>query len=272
MAATTGAHHLYVHVSLADLATHLGGDPAVGEVEKLGPATLDLIRSWLNDSKATIQPVLDLNRCDAVDQHDPPPRMREQVILRDRHCVFPWCGRDARARTSTTPSRTSHPTKADHPARPIHRTWRRCAGDTTAPRPSPAGPTTAPATAPTLDQPPRTHLERRTRRDPRARARPNPTPLAGPRRTPSPPDPADPADPRDLADAHQGLRRRAPYPDHSCSSMANTNSLPQAPLKNTFSWKCASRRMPTRSSSAAAGRLSASVTAIVRCSPSVPKA
>ena len=88
--------HLYVHVSLADLATHLGGDPAVGEVEKLGPATLDLIRSWLGDSKATVQPVLDLNRCDAVDQHDPPPRMREQVILRDRHCVFPWCGRDAR--------------------------------------------------------------------------------------------------------------------------------------------------------------------------------
>ena len=36
--------HLYVHVSLADLATHLGGDPAVGEVEKLGPATLDLIQ------------------------------------------------------------------------------------------------------------------------------------------------------------------------------------------------------------------------------------
>ena len=23
--------------------------------------------------------------------------MREQVILRDRHCVFPWCGRTARA-------------------------------------------------------------------------------------------------------------------------------------------------------------------------------
>ena len=42
--------------------------------------------------------MLDLNRTDAVDQHDPPPWMREQVILRDRHCVFPWCGRDARAR------------------------------------------------------------------------------------------------------------------------------------------------------------------------------
>ena len=89
--------HLYVHVSLADLATHAAGDPVVGEVEKLGPATLDLIRTWLDDSKARILPVLDLNRTDAVDQHDPPPWMRELVILRDRHCVFPWCGRDARS-------------------------------------------------------------------------------------------------------------------------------------------------------------------------------
>ena len=88
--------HLYVHVSLADLATHLAGAPAVGEVEKLGPATLDLIEPGCSDSKATIQPVLDLNRTDAVDQHDPPPGCAEQVILRDRHCVFPWCGRDAR--------------------------------------------------------------------------------------------------------------------------------------------------------------------------------
>ena len=39
--------NLYVHVSLADLATHVSGEPAVGEVEKLGPATLDLIRTWL---------------------------------------------------------------------------------------------------------------------------------------------------------------------------------------------------------------------------------
>ena len=70
---------------------------SIGEVEKLGPATLDLIRTWLQDSKARILPVLDLNRTDAVDQHDPPPWMRELVILRDRHCVFPWCGRDARA-------------------------------------------------------------------------------------------------------------------------------------------------------------------------------
>ena len=48
---------------------------------------------------------------------------------------------------------------------------------------------------------------------------------------------------------------------HSLSRIANSSSLPQAPLKKTFSWKCASRRNPTRSSIAAAASLSASVTA-----------
>jgi len=44
----------------------------------------------------SIRPVLDPARTDAVDEHDPPEWMRELVILRDRHCVFPWCSRDAR--------------------------------------------------------------------------------------------------------------------------------------------------------------------------------
>ena len=172
--------HLYVHVSLADLATHLGGDAAVGVVEKLGPATLDLIRSWLQDSKATIQPVLDLNRCDAVDQHDPPPRMREQVILRDRHCVFPWCGRDARRSdldhiVAYVPPDEGGPPGPDEPTEPgalvskapprqdLHR----------------LDLPTRPRRHPHLDQPPRPHLDRRTRRHnphhgyERARTRPH---------------------------------------------------------------------------------------------------
>jgi hypothetical protein len=32
----------------------------------------------------------------AVDGHDPPEAMREAVIVRDGHCVFPWCRVDAR--------------------------------------------------------------------------------------------------------------------------------------------------------------------------------
>jgi len=88
---------LYLHLTLTDLTSLPDAPVQVGAVERLGPATLDTIRDWLAASHATIVPVLDLSRDDAVDTHDPPPWMRETVILRDPHCVFPWCSRDARA-------------------------------------------------------------------------------------------------------------------------------------------------------------------------------
>ena len=66
-------------------------------MERLGPATLAKIKEWVGHAQVTIQPVLDLGRGDAVDQHDPPAWMRETVILRDRHCVFPGCRVDARS-------------------------------------------------------------------------------------------------------------------------------------------------------------------------------
>ena len=50
----------------------------------------------------SIRPVLDPARSDAVDAHDPPAWMREMVMLRDRHCVFPGCTTDAGPATSTT--------------------------------------------------------------------------------------------------------------------------------------------------------------------------
>ena len=31
-----------------------------------------------------------------MDQHDPPQAMRETVMLRDAHCVFPGCSHDSR--------------------------------------------------------------------------------------------------------------------------------------------------------------------------------
>jgi hypothetical protein len=96
---------LYLHLSLADLIADLGAAPgartdgalAVGAVEKLGPATIAGIKEWVGHSRVSVRPVLDLARTDAVDEHDPPEWMRELVILRDQHCVFPWCSRDARA-------------------------------------------------------------------------------------------------------------------------------------------------------------------------------
>ena len=70
-------------------------------IEKLGAATTDLLTTGspatppqvagstcaLSSTSPTPQP---------VDQHDPPERMRELVVLRDSHCVFPGCRRDSR--------------------------------------------------------------------------------------------------------------------------------------------------------------------------------
>jgi hypothetical protein len=97
---------LYLHASLADVVAGGGLDPtasagaagATGSVEGIGPVTLDLVRDWAGRTRVTIQPVLHVAADDrwSVDRHDPPPRMAEQVRLRDDSCVFPWCGRSAR--------------------------------------------------------------------------------------------------------------------------------------------------------------------------------
>jgi hypothetical protein len=87
---------LYLHASLADV---VAGDPcATGSVEGIGPVTLDLVRDWAGRARVTVQPVLHVAADDrwSVDRHDPPPRMAEEVRLRDESCVFPWCGRSAR--------------------------------------------------------------------------------------------------------------------------------------------------------------------------------
>lgn len=95
----SGSHGtLYLHITRADLETGLADGTGGGRVEKLGTATLQLLRDWLQRlNTVTIRPVLDPDRGDAADRHEPPAWMRETVILRDRHCVFPGCGIDARS-------------------------------------------------------------------------------------------------------------------------------------------------------------------------------
>jgi hypothetical protein len=89
---------LYLHLNLTDLLGLDGHTPVpAGAVERLGPATVEKIRDWVGHSRVTIQPVLDLATRVAVDEHDPPAWMREAVILREGHCVFPHCRVDARA-------------------------------------------------------------------------------------------------------------------------------------------------------------------------------
>ncbi|GAA5115019.1 hypothetical protein GCM10023339_21340 [Alloalcanivorax gelatiniphagus] len=73
---------------------------------------LDQVRNWCADTrtKVTIKPVIDLNTTLSAPGYDVPDRIREQVILRDRTCVFPWCMRPARR------ADVDHITEHDHAA------------------------------------------------------------------------------------------------------------------------------------------------------------
>ncbi|VXC01183.1 HNH endonuclease signature motif containing protein [Nocardioides sp. AX2bis] len=89
---------------------HLTPDPddprppaeQVATVERLGALTLERLGPWLEHSTVRVVGVLDLaatstDRPDLVtDAHDPSPELRELVVLRDSHCVFPWCTVDSR--------------------------------------------------------------------------------------------------------------------------------------------------------------------------------
>ena len=98
-----------------DVDAEGGSAFATGTIEKLGAATLTKIRDWVGHHQVVIQPVLNMQRGDAVDVHDPPVWMREHVMLRDGHCIFPGCPSTPEPATSTTPSPT---TRTDHPAKP----------------------------------------------------------------------------------------------------------------------------------------------------------
>ena len=90
---------VYARVDADDLEVDSdnGSAFAAGEIEKLGAATLTKIRDWVGHHQVVIQPVLNMQRRDAVDQHDPPAWMRDLVVLRDETCIFPRCTIDARS-------------------------------------------------------------------------------------------------------------------------------------------------------------------------------
>ncbi len=97
-----GVANLFVHLTPEDLEADLTGGTGATSIEKLGAVTTRLLTDWLTrltstGGKVVLRPVLDLRADRAVDQHDPPPAMREQILLRDAHCMFPGCGRDSRS-------------------------------------------------------------------------------------------------------------------------------------------------------------------------------
>ncbi len=83
-------HHETSHLSQID---RTGPPPGTAVVEGLGVVSTTTLRRWLTGTKVFVRPVIDLDptTAGAVDRHDPPPWMREHVVIRDRRCVFPGC-------------------------------------------------------------------------------------------------------------------------------------------------------------------------------------
>jgi hypothetical protein len=88
--------HAHFDASLSGEQTVFGPTGRMENGQRL--VLLDQIRSWCADSrtKVTVKPVIDLNTQLTAQGYDIPDRIREQVQLRDRTCVFPWCTRPAR--------------------------------------------------------------------------------------------------------------------------------------------------------------------------------
>ena len=132
---------------------------AAGEQTVFGPTgrveerqrliLLDQLKSWCGDSrtKITVKPVIDLNAELTTPGYEIPDRIREQVILRDRTCVFPWCTRPARGCDIDHVIAYDHDADAEgrpQPGPTTSTTSPRSAGSTTASRPTPPGATASP--------------------------------------------------------------------------------------------------------------------------------
>jgi hypothetical protein len=79
-----------VHAHLHTDATS-GATTAVYHLPGLGVVSEEAFGRWLDSHGVKVTRVIDLNRRQSVNQHDPPPAMRDQVRERDKHCVFPGC-------------------------------------------------------------------------------------------------------------------------------------------------------------------------------------
>jgi hypothetical protein len=88
---------LYVHLS--DAALRDSDLDPVARIER-GNAlvTVEQVRAWCGrpDTQIIVKPVIDLEACTWSESDTVPEKIKEQVALRDRNCVFPWCTRPAR--------------------------------------------------------------------------------------------------------------------------------------------------------------------------------
>ena len=94
------AHTLYVHLTDRALMTGTGvlraGVQGSGAGSgELGPLLISQLSELVGHDRIVARPVIDLHEQIAVDAYEIPGRIRERVLLRYTHCVFPWCNRPA---------------------------------------------------------------------------------------------------------------------------------------------------------------------------------
>lgn len=85
----------------ADLVVHLSQGTAMGEdglarVEGLRPVLAERLADLLDSTQITVRPVRDFNDTVPVDAYECPDHMREAVVVRNAHEVFPFSQKQAR--------------------------------------------------------------------------------------------------------------------------------------------------------------------------------
>lgn len=73
-------------------------DTGIATVENKGPhlVTVEQVKTWCRTGKVVLRPVIDLSATGASAGYQPSETLREQVILRDKTCVFAYCTKAAR--------------------------------------------------------------------------------------------------------------------------------------------------------------------------------
>ncbi|CUR57031.1 putative HNH endonuclease [metagenome] len=88
--------HAHFDATTVGEATVFGPTGRMEEGQRL--VLLEQVQGWCADThtKVTVKPVIDLNAELSAPGYEIPQWLREQIVLRDGTCVYPWCTRPAR--------------------------------------------------------------------------------------------------------------------------------------------------------------------------------
>ncbi|CUR59724.1 putative HNH endonuclease [metagenome] len=88
--------HAHFDAKAVGTTTVFGATGRMEEGQRL--VLLEQVQGWCADTstKVTIKPVIDLNTELSAPGYEIPAWLREQIVLRDGTCIYPWCSRPAR--------------------------------------------------------------------------------------------------------------------------------------------------------------------------------